>query len=48
VSVTWRITRNASLTLDYLRGNYKRGLAEHNDHELDKVHTVAGQLSLEF
>jgi len=48
VSVAWRITRNASLTLDYLRGTYKRGLSEHNDHELDKVHTVAGQLSLEF
>ena len=48
VSVAWRITKTASLTLDYLRGNYKNGLAEHNDHELDKVHTVAGQLSFEF
>jgi hypothetical protein len=48
VSVAWRITKTASLTLDYLRGNYKNGLAEQNDHELDKVHTVAGQLSVEF
>lgn len=48
VSVAWRITETASLTLDYLRGVYRHGLAEHNDHELDKVHTVAAQLSVEF
>ncbi|UCC56955.1 MAG: LbtU family siderophore porin [Gammaproteobacteria bacterium] len=49
VSVAWRITRTASLTLDYLRGSYRRGLAEGpGDRELDKVHQVAGQLSVEF
>lgn len=49
VSIAWRITHNASLTLDYLRGSYRRGLAEGpGDREPDKVHQVAGQLALEF
>jgi len=49
VSVAWRITRNASLTLEYLRGYYKQGLAtDSGNHDLDKVHQVVGQLSVEF
>lgn len=49
VAVAWRFTRTASLTLEYLQGTFKQGLAEDSrERELDRVHQVGGQISIEF
>jgi hypothetical protein len=48
-SVAWRVTKNASITLEYLRGSFEQGLAEDDDErELDKVHQIGALMSLEF
>jgi len=47
-SVAWRIFKNVSITLEYLRGTYEKGLAEDSkERELDKVHQFGSQLSIE-
>lgn len=49
MSVAWRIFKQASITLEYLRGTYEQGLAEDSkERELDKVHQFGSQLSVEF
>jgi len=48
-SVAWRITKYASVTLEYLRGSYEPGLAEDDDdRELDKVDQFGALMSFEF
>ncbi len=48
-AVAWRVTRYASVTLEYLRGSYEAGLAEDGDErELDKVDQIGALMSFEF
>jgi hypothetical protein len=49
VAIAWRATRNVSLTLEYLRGVYKKGLAEDdNGNALRADHSVGIQLGVLF
>jgi hypothetical protein len=48
-SLTWRLTRTSALTLEYLRGRFKRELATNDDDEpYDHVDRFAAQLSILF
>ena len=48
-AVAWRVLKNASLTLEYLRADYRRGLAEDSgDRSLHKAHQFGAQLSIDF
>lgn len=47
-AVAWRVTRYASVTIEYLRGSYKAGLAEDDEGELDKVDQFGALMSFEF
>ncbi len=49
ISLSWRATRSISLTLDYLRGWYKAGLAEDaNGDAVSDSHQLGAQLSILF
>jgi hypothetical protein len=49
VAVAWRVIRNASLTLEYLRGTFRRGLAEDaNERALNTVNQVGGLITIDF
>jgi hypothetical protein len=49
IALGWRFTNISSLTLEYLHGVFKRGLAEDSrERDLDKVHQIGAQLSIEF
>lgn len=49
ISVTWRVTRTAFVTLEYLRGAFTRGLAEDSEErELDQVQQIGALVSIEF
>lgn len=48
-AVAWRVMKNASLTLEYLRGTFRRGLAEDaHERALNKVNQVGGQITIDF
>ena len=48
-AVTWRIGKHASLTLEYLHGEFKDGLATNDEDEpYDHVDHIGGQLTIEF
>jgi len=48
-AVSWRFLKKASLTLEYLRATFKRGLAEDSgDRELHKAHQFGGQVTIDF
>jgi hypothetical protein len=49
VALAWRVMRNASLTLEYLRGKFRRGLGEDNNEQaLDAINQVGGQITIDF
>jgi len=49
LALTWRVTRNASLTLEYLQGRFKRGLAQDSEErDLNRVHRIGAQFTLAF
>jgi hypothetical protein len=49
IALGWRFTNISSLTLEYLHGAFKRGLAEDSrERDLDKVHQIGAQLSIEL
>lgn len=49
ISGTWRPWKNSTLTLEYLRGNFKDTLAVSEDDEsYDRVETLAAQFSIIF
>jgi hypothetical protein len=49
IALGWRFTNLSSLTLEYLHGAFKRGLAEDSrERDLDKVHQIGAQLSIEI
>lgn len=48
-AVSWRVTEDASVTVEYLHGNYESGLAEDShERELDKVDQFGALVSIEF
>jgi hypothetical protein len=48
-AVAWRVLKNASLTLEYLRATYRRGLAEDSgNRSLHKAHQVGALLTVDF
>jgi hypothetical protein len=48
-AVSWRLLKKASLTLEYLRATFKRGLAEDSgDRELHKADQFGGQITIDF
>lgn len=49
VALTWRPFKNTSLSLEYLRNEYKKEFVlDDNDNELNSRDQVAAQLSIEF
>ena len=48
-SLTWRLHRTSALTLEYLRGRFRSGMAE-NEEELSYSHVdrFAAQFSIAF
>lgn len=49
LALAWRIARGASLTVEYLRGEFAPGLAEDAaERELEDVHRVGAQLVVSF
>ena len=49
IALGWRLTNISSLTLEYLYGAFKRGLAEDSrERDLDNVHQIGAQLSIEL
>jgi hypothetical protein len=49
IALGWRFTNISSLTLEYLHGAFKRGMAEDSrEQDLDKVHQIGAQLSIEL
>jgi hypothetical protein len=49
IALGWRFTNISSLTLEYLHGAFKRGMAEDSrERDLDKVHQIGAQLSIEL
>ena len=48
-AVSWRFLKKASLTLEYLRATFKRGLGESSgDRELHKANQFGGQVTIDF
>ncbi|MEN8174152.1 MAG: LbtU family siderophore porin, partial [Pseudomonadota bacterium] len=49
VGMAWRVMKNTTLQVEYLRGIYERGLAEDNrEREIDKDHNFGAMISVEF
>ncbi|MDQ3773231.1 MAG: LbtU family siderophore porin [Pseudomonadota bacterium] len=49
IALGWRFTNISSVTLESLLGAFKRGLAEDSrERDLDKVHQIGAQLSIEL
>ena len=49
LALAWRVTRNASLTVEYLRGWFKRGFAhDSSDRDVDRIDTIGTQFSMAF
>ncbi len=48
-AIAWRIAKQASITLEYLQGSYKAGIAEDaQGRELDRTRQAGMQVSIEF
>ena len=49
LALAWRVARKASLTVEYLRGWFKRGFAqESSERDVDRIDTIGTQFSMAF